>query len=108
MMYIKGIENIEKLKGQLTKLPEAFGEEAKAYAESLTPSGPTGKLKESWVLKVFKRKIELTNNATNEQGVPYAPFVEFGTAFMRGVFMLTRTVKHAPELLKRAKQKVGL
>src|ERR1700722_17326375 len=104
-MSITGIEKIHAAAAKIEKLKRAYGEEFVKRVEEKTPGG---RLKASWTLKVNDKTIQITNNAINDEGVPCAGFVEYGTIHTRPVLMLSRTIAESSDIMRTAKAKVGL
>lgn len=105
--HVAGLDQLQELAKKLEKLPQAFADEAHRRVKEYTPVD-TGLLANSWQVTVQGSNITIENTATTPQGVYYGPFVEFGTIYMRGFFMATRTIAESDQILAIAKQKVGL
>jgi hypothetical protein len=106
-MAIKGLENLQLSIKKMGQLKKAFANEMLKRVKDRTPVR-TGILQESWSVEVKKDSIDMKNDATNEEGEFYVPFVEFGTAHMAGAFMLSTTILESQDILTVAKKNVGL
>jgi hypothetical protein len=106
-MPIKGLDEFRMKITQLKKLPQAFADEFVKRVANRTPV-LTGQLKESWDMKVKPGVLELSNTAKNEEGMPYAAYVEFGTWKMAPVLMISTTLLEKNDILKVAKKNAGL
>lgn len=106
---IQGLESFLENTGKLDKYVDAYKDEMLQRVKDYTPVA-TGKLQAGWTAKVDKstHEIIIENDATDEQGTYYAPFVENGTVNMRGSFMAARTLAEHDEMARIAKRKAGL
>jgi bacteriophage HK97-gp10 putative tail-component len=106
---IKGLENFNALSAKVDRFKQEFANGLKERIEEYSPVD-TGEMKESWEVQIDDSKgaIYVTNSATDNQGVPYAPFVETGTPTMEGHFMVSRAVAEAEQIAATAKRKAGL
>jgi hypothetical protein len=104
---IKGLNNIQKSIDKIDAYKDEFGKEFLARVKEKTPVD-TGRLQAAWELKVNKDTITVKNPALNDEGEPYAIYVEFGTDKMRGVFMLQRTIAESGDISKVAKMNAGI
>ena len=106
---IRGLDKLKADIEKIKKLPQAFGNEFLSRVREKTPVD-TGRLQAAWALEVneSQKSIDVTNKAVNNEGIPYAVFVEFGTEHTRGYFMLNRTISESSDILRTAKSKVGL
>jgi hypothetical protein len=107
MQTVKGLEKLIDVTKKITATKQAFAEEFLTRVQNRTPVR-TGLLNDSWDMKVKQGRIELKNDAENEQGQEYVAFVEFGTYKMRGFFMVSLTMMESADILKIAKKNVGL
>jgi hypothetical protein len=107
MPAIKGLDEFNLKIKQVGKIPQAFADEFVKRVKERSPVR-TGLLKESWDMQVKPGVLELRNKATNEEGQPYTSYVEWGTYKQAPVLMISTTVLEKQDILKVAKQKVGL
>lgn len=104
---IRGLESLQAMSDKLDKAREAFGEEVLKRLQEYSPV-LTGRLKNSWEKTDEDGVLTFTNTAVDEQGEPYAIFVEFGTVHMPGQFFATRVMAEADQIWQVAKQKSDL
>jgi uncharacterized protein CbrC (UPF0167 family) len=107
MNTVKGLEEFVGATQKLTKVKQEFANEFLKRVKEKTPV-LTGLLKDSWVVTVKQGKINLTNDAKNEEGREYVAYVEYGTHRFPGFFMVSLTMMEAEDILQVAKKNAGL
>lgn len=98
--FILNTAEIDKTIKGLDKIFELFMESFKSSVMDKTPVD-TGLLKASWV---WERDGDLLTFSNLQD---YAPYVEDGTPFMRGAFMVQTTIPEAPQILDAAAKGAG-
>jgi hypothetical protein len=100
---------LDRLVKKLNNFKQEVAEETLRTVQDLSPED-TGQLKKSWTVTLndSEHEISFENDAVDDQGVPYAGYVEYGTVHMHGHFMVHRTVAQMERIVAVAKQKAGL
>jgi len=109
MTVIVGVDKLDVLIKKLDKVRDEFQDECLRRLQDYSPVR-TGLLRDSWQVtyNADSGVLNFENDAQNEQGDYYAPFVEFGTYKMPGAFMATRVQGEADGILQLALRKAGL
>jgi hypothetical protein len=107
MAVVNGLDEFNMKIKSLGNLTQAFADEFVKRVRDRSPVA-TGLLKSSWQMEAKPGVLELRNTALNEEGIPYATYVEFGTYKTAPALMISTTILEKKDILKVARQKVGL